>query len=72
MVNTVTLDSVVSSGHTSGKRNSYLEQLKENITITNCEVFNNNCCGVELQGQWASGITFENNNIHDNTDNGMG
>jgi hypothetical protein len=72
-VNTVTLDSVVSSGHTSNARGIVIwNGLKENITITNCEVFNNNCCGVELQDGQASGITFENNNIHDNADNGIG
>ena len=46
--------------------------LKENITITNSEVFNNNCCGIELQDGQASGVTIENNNIHDNADNGIG
>ncbi|MEZ4823029.1 MAG: right-handed parallel beta-helix repeat-containing protein [Ignavibacteria bacterium] len=44
--------------------------LKENITITNCEVFNNNCCGIELQTDRHQSY-FENNNIHDNGDNGI-
>ncbi|MBK7255276.1 MAG: right-handed parallel beta-helix repeat-containing protein [Ignavibacteria bacterium] len=72
-VNTVTLDSVVSSGHTSSARGIVIwNGLKENITITNSEVFNNNCCGIELQDGQASGVTIENNNIHDNADNGIG
>ncbi|MBK7160901.1 MAG: right-handed parallel beta-helix repeat-containing protein [Ignavibacteria bacterium] len=36
------------------------------------KVFNNNCCGIELQDGRASGVTIENNNIHDNADNGIG
>ncbi|HMS35109.1 MAG TPA: right-handed parallel beta-helix repeat-containing protein, partial [Ignavibacteria bacterium] len=72
-VNTVTLDSVTSSGHTTGARGIVIwNGLKENITVTNCEVFGNNCCGLELQDGQASGVTFENNNIHDNADNGIG
>jgi hypothetical protein len=72
-INTVTIDSVTSSGHSTGARGIVIwNGLKENITITNCEVFNNNCCGVELQDGQASGVTFENNNIHDNADNGIG
>jgi len=72
-VNTVTIDSVIASGHTSNARGIVIwNGLKENITVTNCEVFNNNCCGLELQDGQASGVTFENNNIHDNADNGIG
>jgi len=72
-VNTVLLDSVTSSGHTSNARGIVIwNGLKENITITNCIVFNNNCCGVELQDGTASGVTISNNNIYDNFDNGIG
>ena len=45
---------------------------KENITITNCDVYNNNCCGIELQDGTASGVTMTGNNVHDNGDNGIG
>jgi hypothetical protein len=72
-VNTVTLDSVTSSGHSTGARGIVIwNGLKENITFTNCEVFGNNCCGMELQDGEASGVKIENNNIHDNADNGLG
>jgi hypothetical protein len=75
-VNTVTLDSVTASGHpnVAGATRGIViwNGLKENITITNCEVFQNNCCGIELQDGQATGVTFENNNIHDNGDNGIG
>ncbi|MEP7197708.1 MAG: right-handed parallel beta-helix repeat-containing protein, partial [Saprospiraceae bacterium] len=45
---------------------------KQNITITNCDVYNNNCCGIELQDGTASGVLLSNNNVHDNADNGLG
>ncbi|HNL39379.1 MAG TPA: right-handed parallel beta-helix repeat-containing protein, partial [Saprospiraceae bacterium] len=34
--------------------------VKSNITIQNCEVYNNNCCGIELQDGSASGVTMTN------------
>ncbi|MBV6477796.1 MAG: hypothetical protein HGGPFJEG_00540 [Ignavibacteria bacterium] len=72
-INNVTIDSVTSSGHTSGARGIVIwNGLKENISITNCTVFNNNCCGIELQDGQASGVTITGNNIHDNGDNGIG
>jgi len=72
-VNNVLLDSVTASGHTVGARGIVIwNGLKENITITNCEVFGNNCCGIELQDGTASGVTVSNNYIHDNGDNGIG
>ena len=72
-INTVLIDSVTASGHTANARGIVIwNGLKENITITNCEVFNNNCCGIELQDGTASGVTISNNNIHDNFDNGIG
>ncbi len=72
-VNTVLLDSITSTGHTVSARGIVIwNGLKENITITRCHVFGNNCCGVELQDGTATGVTFMNNNIHDNADNGIG
>ncbi len=71
-INNVLLDYVTSSGHTIGARGIVIwNGFKENITITNCEVFGNNCCGIELQDGTASGITMENNYVHNNGDNGM-
>jgi hypothetical protein len=46
--------------------------LKSNITITNCEVFNNNCCGIELQDGDATGVLMQNNIVYNNGDNGIG
>lgn len=46
--------------------------LKKNITITNSDIYNNNCCGIELQDGTATGVTMSNNNVHDNGDNGFG
>jgi hypothetical protein len=45
---------------------------KQNITIEDCEVYNNNCCGIELQDGTASGVTIVNNNVYNNGDNGIG
>ncbi|MGI2336924.1 MAG: right-handed parallel beta-helix repeat-containing protein, partial [Dehalogenimonas sp.] len=72
-VDNVLIDDVTSSGHTVGARGIVIwNGLKSNITITNCEVFNNNCCGIELQDGTASGVTMTGNNVHDNGDNGFG
>ncbi|MGB3076111.1 MAG: right-handed parallel beta-helix repeat-containing protein [Chitinophagales bacterium] len=72
-VDNVTIDSVTSTGHTIGARGIVIwNGLKTNITIINCHVFGNNCCGIELQDGTASGVTMTNNNIHDNGDNGIG
>jgi parallel beta-helix repeat protein len=71
-IDNVTLDYVTSSGHTTGARGIVIwNGLKSNITITNCEVFNNNCCGIELQDGTASGVNMSNNFVHNNGDNGM-
>ncbi|MBN8680690.1 MAG: right-handed parallel beta-helix repeat-containing protein, partial [Chitinophagales bacterium] len=71
-VDYVTINDVTSSGHTVGARGIVIwNGLKSHITITNCEVFNNNCCGIELQDGSASGVTMSNNNVHDNGDSGM-
>lgn len=71
-VDDVTLDSVTSSGHTVGARGIVIwNGLKSNITITNCTVFGNNCCGIELQDGNASGVTMSNNNVYGNGDSGM-
>ncbi|MBK9109244.1 MAG: right-handed parallel beta-helix repeat-containing protein [Saprospiraceae bacterium] len=74
-VNGVTLDDLDISGHTNvaGAARGIViwNGLKENITITNCEVYNNNCCGIELQDGTSSAVNMSNNNVHDNWDNGM-
>ncbi|HML58990.1 MAG TPA: right-handed parallel beta-helix repeat-containing protein, partial [Ferruginibacter sp.] len=46
--------------------------LKENISITNCTVYNNNCCGIELQDGTATGVVMTNNTVYNNGDNGIG
>ncbi len=72
-VNTVMIDGVKSHDHPSGSRGIVVwNGFKQNITIQNCEVYNNNCCGIELQDGTASGVTIQNNNVHDNWDNGLG
>jgi hypothetical protein len=71
-VDNVTLDYVTSSGHTTSARGIVIwNGLKSNITITNCTVFNNNCCGIELQDGTCSAVTMNNNTVYDNEDNGM-
>jgi parallel beta-helix repeat protein len=72
-VDNVLLDYVTSSGHTIGARGIVIwNGFKSSITITNCTVFNNNCCGIELQDGTSSGVTIENNNVYNNGDNGIG
>lgn len=75
-VNGLVLNNLDVSGHTAvaGAARGIViwNGFKENITITNCDVYNNNCCGIELQDGTASGVTMTNNNVHDNTDNGLG
>ncbi len=72
-VDNVLLDDVTSSGHTISARGIVIwNGLKSNITIKNCEVFNNNCCGIELQDGTATGVLMENNNVYNNGDNGFG
>ncbi len=72
-VTNVVIDSVTSTGHTIGARGIVIwNGLKSDITITNCHVYGNNCCGIELQDGTASGVTMTNNNVHDNGDNGIG
>jgi parallel beta-helix repeat protein len=71
-VDNVLLDDVTSSGHTVGARGIVIwNGLKSNITITNCEVFGNNCCGIELQDGNCSGVNMSNNNVYNNGDSGM-
>ncbi|MCE7926486.1 MAG: HYR domain-containing protein, partial [Haliscomenobacteraceae bacterium CHB4] len=75
-VNGITLNNLDVSGHTAafGAARGIViwNGLKQNITITNCDVYNNNCCGIELQDGSASDIDISNNNVHDNWDNGIG
>ncbi|MBK8485889.1 MAG: right-handed parallel beta-helix repeat-containing protein [Saprospiraceae bacterium] len=64
---------MTATGHTISARGIVIwNGFKENITISNCHVYNNNCCGIELQDGTASGVTMTGNNIHDNWDNGIG
>lgn len=75
-INGVTLDDLDVSGHSNafGAARGIViwNGLKQNISITNCDVYNNNCCGIELQDGTASGVTMTNNNVHDNGDSGFG
>ena len=72
-INNVMINGNTISGHTVAARGIVIwNALKENITITNNEVFNNNCCGIELQDGTATGVTITGNNVHDNADNGFG
>jgi parallel beta-helix repeat protein len=72
----VILDYVTASGHDNSKGAArgivIWNGLKSNITITNCEVFNNNCCGIELQDGDATGVLMQNNIVYNNGDNGIG
>ncbi|MBK8297485.1 MAG: HYR domain-containing protein [Saprospiraceae bacterium] len=75
-INGVTLNNLDVSGHTAafGAARGIViwNGFKQNISITNCDVYNNNCCGIELSDGTASGVTMSNNNVHDNADNGFG
>jgi hypothetical protein len=75
-INGLTLNDLDVSGHTNvaGPARGIVvwDGFKQNITITNCDVYNNNCCGIELQDGTASGVTMTGNNVHDNADNGFG
>jgi hypothetical protein len=72
-IDNVLIDNVKSHDHPSGSRGIVIwNGIKSNITISNCEVYSNNCCGIELSDGTASGITMTGNNVHDNVDNGIG
>nr|MBK9653448.1 right-handed parallel beta-helix repeat-containing protein [Bacteroidota bacterium] len=74
-INGITFNGNTSSGHTmlgAARGIVIWNGLKENITITNCNVFGNNCCGIELQDGTATGVIMTGNNVHDNGDNGLG
>src|SRR5690606_15682934 len=75
-VDNVTLNDLDVSGHTAafGAARGIViwNGLKSNITITDCDVYNNNCCGIELQDGTASGVVMTGNNVYNNGDNGMG
>lgn len=72
-VNNVLIDSVKAHDHPAGSRGIVVwNGLKQNVTIQNCEVYNNNCCGIEFQDGTASGINVLNNNVYNNADNGIG
>jgi len=72
-IDNVLLNNVDAHGHTVAARGIVIwNGLKSNITITNCEVYGNNCCGIELQDGTATGVTMTGNFVHDNGDNGIG
>ena len=75
-VNGVTLNDLEIYGHTnaSGAARGIViwNGLKQNITITNCNVYDNQCCGIELQDGTATGVTITGNTITNNQDNGLG
>ncbi|HRO17903.1 MAG TPA: right-handed parallel beta-helix repeat-containing protein [Ferruginibacter sp.] len=75
-VNGVILNDLEISGHNNsfGAARGIViwNGLKQNITISNCTVYNNNCCGIELQDGTATGVVLTNNNVYNNGDNGIG
>ncbi|MBK6997917.1 MAG: right-handed parallel beta-helix repeat-containing protein [Lewinellaceae bacterium] len=75
-ISNVTFDNLEIYGHTNvaGAARGIViwNGLKSLISVTNCHVYNNNCCGIELQDGSASSVTMSNNNVHDNGDNGIG
>lgn len=75
-VNNVTINLATVSGHTNvaGAARGIViwNGHKSNITITNCEITGNNCCGIELQDGTASDVLIEGNFLANNGDNGIG
>jgi hypothetical protein len=60
------------SGHGPGARGIVIwNGFKQNVTISNNAVSNNNCCGIELQDGSASGVTISDNILLGNGDNGI-
>lgn len=71
-VNNVTITHCTSTGHTVSARGIVIwNGLKSNINISDNHVYGNNCCGIELQDGTATGVTMNNNNVHNNGDNGL-
>ncbi|HMS68958.1 MAG TPA: hypothetical protein PKD18_12500, partial [Saprospiraceae bacterium] len=63
-VNGITINGSMVSGHTVGARGIVIwNGFKENITITNNMVTNNNCCGIELQDGTASAVNISGNTV---------
>ncbi|MBK7427363.1 MAG: right-handed parallel beta-helix repeat-containing protein [Saprospiraceae bacterium] len=75
-VDDVTINLAIVSGHTNvaGAARGIViwNGHKSNITITNCEVSSNNCCGIELQDGTASDVLIQGNLLANNGDNGIG
>ncbi len=75
-VDNVTINLATVSGHTNvaGAARGIViwNGHKSNITITNCEITGNNCCGIELQDGTASDVLIEGNFLANNGDNGIG
>ncbi len=74
-VDGVTIDSALVTNHpaTAGAARGIVvwNGFKQNITIKNSTVSNNNCCGIELQDGTASGVLIQNNTIS-GVDNAIG
>ncbi|WP_187270942.1 HYR domain-containing protein [Neolewinella aurantiaca] len=63
-VDGVTVSNSMVSGHTTSARGIVIwGGFKENITITNNTLANNNCCGIELQDGTSSAVNISNNTI---------
>nr|MCU0467901.1 right-handed parallel beta-helix repeat-containing protein [Arcicella sp.] len=74
-ISNVTVKNSISKNHTvAGSRAIVIwDGFKENITITGNKVYNNNCCGIELQDGTASAVNISNNTIQIGTgDNAIG
>lgn len=75
-VDNVTINQATISGHTAvaGAARGVViwNGHKSNISITNCVISDNNCCGIELQDGTSSGVNISNNTLENNGDNGIG
>ncbi|MCE7043860.1 right-handed parallel beta-helix repeat-containing protein [Dyadobacter sp. CY312] len=66
-VENVTIDHATVTNNGSGARGLVIwNGLKKNITITNSNLSNNSCCGIELQDGSATGVTITGNTIEGN------
>ncbi len=72
-VDTVLIDNVTAHNNqgSPGRGIVIWNGYKSNITITNNDVRDTNCCGIELQDGTASGVTISGNTVVGNGDSGM-